>query len=129
MWGKCWVHVCSAVGWMAAVVSLNEQRAGPRFKRGEGVAGACSDGELPANPNVTISPHICTLIGYMVNFCAVMLELCKPFFTSDPSGPKLDLISTDYPTSQLCRLDLNGEPCFAQAIISKHFLRGVCATS
>lgn len=50
---------CSAVGWMAAVVSLNEQRAGPRFKRGEGVAGACSDGELPAVPNDIITyPHI-----------------------------------------------------------------------
>ena len=36
---------CSGIGWMAAVVSLNEQRAGPRFKRGEGVAGMCSDGE------------------------------------------------------------------------------------
>ena len=35
----------SGVGWMAAVVSLNEMRAGPRFKRGESVAGACSDGE------------------------------------------------------------------------------------
>ena len=39
------VSDCSGVGWMAALVSLNEMRAGPRFKRGEGVAGACSDGE------------------------------------------------------------------------------------
>ena len=45
--------VCSAVGWMAAVVSLNEGRTGPRFKRGEGVAGACSDGE-PHPPFVVI---------------------------------------------------------------------------
>ena len=37
--------VCSGVGWMAAVVALNEDRAGPRFKRGEGVAGACGDGQ------------------------------------------------------------------------------------
>ena len=39
------VCVCSAIGWMAAVVSLNEARAGPRFKVGEGVPGSCSDGQ------------------------------------------------------------------------------------
>jgi hypothetical protein len=89
----------SAVGWLAAVVSLNEGRTGPRFKRGEGVAGTCSD-------------------GYMVNFCAVILELCKPFFTSSPSGPKLSLIYPDYPSSPFSRLDLHGEPCFAQTILS-----------
>jgi hypothetical protein len=91
-------HRSSGVGWLAAVVSLNAGRTGPRFKRGEGVAGACSD-------------------GYMVNLCAVVLELCKPFFTGSTAGPKLALISPDYPSSPLCRLDFSGEPCFAQGII------------
>ena len=54
----------------------------------------------------------------MLNFCAVLLELCKPFFANHPSGEKLALISRDYPTSPLCRLDLNNETCFAGGIIN-----------
>ena len=51
-----------------------------------------------------------------------MLELCKPFFSTDPSAPKLDLIRTDYAASPQCRLDLNGEPCFTQGIISEQHM-------
>ena len=54
----------------------------------------------------------------MLNFCAVLLELCKPFFADHPSGEKLGLISRDYPTSSLCRLDFYDEPCFAKGIIN-----------
>ena len=41
---------------MAAVVSLNELRVGPRFKRGEGVAGTCSDGEAVGSATSSLSP-------------------------------------------------------------------------
>lgn len=36
----------SVLSWMAAVVSLNEIRAGPRFRK-EQLKGACSDGMIP----------------------------------------------------------------------------------
>ena len=57
--------------------------------------------------------------GFMINFCGVMLELCKPFFCSDPSGQKLGLISAQYATSPACRLSLHSEPCLAQGVVSK----------
>ena len=64
-------------------------------------------------------PLSLSLPGYMVNLCAVVLELCKPFFTSSSSGPKLGLISLNYPSSPFCRLDLHGEPCLANTLISR----------
>lgn len=90
----------NVLGWLAGLVSLNLIRTGPRFKRAgrEDLHGACSD-------------------GFMLNFCAVMLELCKPFFCSHPSADKLALISTSYPTSACCRLDLLNEPCLAQGFL------------
>ena len=57
--------------------------------------------------------------GFMINFCAVMLELCKPFFSRDPSGQKLGLISAQYATSPTCRLNLHNEPCLAQGVVCK----------
>ena len=54
----------------------------------------------------------------MINFCAVLLLLCKPFFANHPSGEKLALINGGYPKSPLCRLDLKNETCFAEGIIN-----------
>ena len=68
---------------------------------------------------VTLFP-IHTLSGFMLNFCAVMLELCKPFFSNDPSGQKLALINAQYATSPACRLDLHNETCLAQGIVGEY---------
>ena len=57
--------------------------------------------------------------GFLVNFCAVMLEFCKPFFSNHPSAKKLPLIVPQYPSSPFCRLDLHNEPCLAGGIISE----------
>ena len=55
--------------------------------------------------------------GFFVNFCMVMLEFCRPFFCTHPSGAKLHLIAPDYPLSPVCRLDLQNEPCLASGMI------------
>ena len=57
----------------------------------------------------------------MLNFCAVLLLLCKPFLFSHSSTSKLDLISPAYPSSPVCRLDQLNETCLAQKVISKDF--------
>ena len=131
------------------MVSLNELRAGPRFKKGiQAAEGTCSDGEMYPTPPLShslslslplphlyplfafISPNHINLVhcsGFMLNFCAVLLHLCKPFFANHTSGEKLGLINGDYPTSSLCRLDLNNETCFVGGIInSKRDLSSVC---
>ena len=126
------------------MVSLNELRAGPRFKKGiQAAEGTCSDGEIYPTPPLSLSlffflpppppppPPISSLClhppnhinlvhcsGFMLNFCAVLLHLCKPFFANHTSGEKLGLINGDYPTSSLCRLDLNNETCFVGGIIN-----------
>lgn len=87
------------LSWMAAVVSLNELRAGPRFRK-EGVREACSD-------------------GFFLNFCSVLLLLCQPFIAGhDPSGEKLGLIDHTYTTSPGCRLDQINETCLAHGVIT-----------
>ncbi len=57
--------------------------------------------------------------GWMVNLCAVLLELCRPFMSSSSSGPKLLLIQPSYPSSPVCRLQLSGETCLAGGIIGE----------
>jgi hypothetical protein len=45
----------SVLAWMSAMVSLNELRAGPRFKKGiEAAEGTCSDGR-PLSPSFSLS--------------------------------------------------------------------------
>lgn len=90
----------NVLSWLAAIVSLNELRAGPRFRK-EGLKEACSD-------------------GVFLNLCSVLLLLCKPFMSShDASGQKLGLIDHAYPTSPLCRLDQVNETCLARGVITQ----------
>ena len=78
---------------------------------------------IACSTSLSLSLSLSLSQGFMLNFCAVLLELCKPFFANHPSGEKLGLISREYPTSSFCRLDFNNETCFAEGIInSKHAL-------
>ena len=116
--------IFSVIAWMAAVVSQNELRAGPKFelKKNPQQLLVASDGEL-INWGVYVITKFNDFFfyffskGFFVNFCIVLLEFCRPFFSSHPSGPKLHLISPEYSVSPACRLDLHNDPCLASGII------------
>ena len=98
-------------------MSLNELRAGPRFRK-EGLKEACSDGMH--HKSEAFNHLFLFLTGFFLNFCSVLLLLCKPFMSShDASGQKLGLIDHAYPTSPLCRLDQINETCLARGVISE----------
>jgi len=68
--------------------------------------------------HLSVGLSLCfSLPGFMVNLCAVLLAFCKPLFSTHVGGPKLSLISRDYPSSPLCRLDLVNERCLASGSI------------
>ena len=49
----------SVLAWMSAMVSLNELRAGPRFKKGmEAAEGTCSDG------TISLTSHLHVSVGF-----------------------------------------------------------------
>ena len=56
--------------------------------------------------------------GYMLNFSAVLVQLCQPFFGTAPNS-KLAKIDPSYCTSLQCRLDLYNEPCLAHGNICR----------
>ncbi|XP_065917594.1 uncharacterized protein [Dysidea avara] len=88
----------NAIGWLASVVGLNELRCGPQFRQKTTIEPVASD-------------------GYMLNFSAVLVQLCQPFFGTAPNS-KLAKIDPSYCTSLQCRLDLYNEPCLAHGNIS-----------
>ena len=61
--------------------------------------------------------YVPSIAGFMINFCTVLLTFCKPFFSRFVSAPKLDLISLDYPSSPVCRLDHINVTCLASGTI------------
>ena len=56
--------------------------------------------------------------GFMLNLCSVMLRLCEPIFTTQPSD-RLAKIDPSYMCSQFSRLDVQNEPCLARGRLSK----------
>ena len=81
----------------------------------------------------SLSVSLCLSVGFLANFCMVLLEFCRPFFSSHSSAPKLPLIVSDYPTSSVCRLDLHNEPCLVNGMIGElllivlHFMTSLVA--
>ena len=75
---------------------------------------------LSLYPSLSVSLFLS--VGFLVNFCMVLLEFCRPFFSTHSSAPKLPLIVSDYPTSSVCRLDLHNEPCLVNGMIGELLL-------
>ena len=67
--------VLSVLAWMSAVVSLNELRAGPRFRRGrEGLKGACSDGKVSPMSKLALFPGCSHLLQSLIACSMQMLR-------------------------------------------------------
>jgi len=67
--------VLSVLAWMSAVVSLNELRAGPRFRRGrEGLKGACSDGKVSHMSKLALFPRCFHLLQSLITCSMQMLR-------------------------------------------------------
>ena len=104
----------SAIGWLASVVGLNELRCAPQFRGQRMLDPVAGDGK-------NVIPFSSTIVfllsaGFMLNFSAVLLKLCQPFFANAPNS-KLAKIDPNYCTSPHCRLDFHNEPCLAHGNI------------
>jgi hypothetical protein len=87
----------NALGWIAAVVSLNEKRTGPRYDQAEIFKVTTSD-------------------GFMLNLCTVLLKLMQSLYTIAPSA-NLAKVDPHYPASPHCRIPYHEEACLAKGTI------------
>ncbi|XP_076441977.1 uncharacterized protein LOC143280995 isoform X2 [Babylonia areolata] len=79
------------LSWLATLVSLNELRTSSVLQDNSDVQPVCSD-------------------GFMVNVCAVLLELYLPI---GQSVEKLERVDLGYSASPACRLAYDFQPCLA----------------
>ena len=127
----------TALAWLATLISMNEMRTSvsPQIQpvASNSIQASCSDGTCinrlgrlltlllvcTGNVILKIKSFLAFLshTGYMLNICAVLIELCLPFCKGDIT--KLDKIDAAYSASSACRLNYDFETCLAGGQIGR----------